>query len=61
MKGTEQLLTPVQKAEELIYNLGIENAKYLAQEMLIVLGDYRETDIESWKDVLEELEHATLE
>ena len=53
-------MTEVEKAEELIYNLGIEHAKYLAEEMLIVLGDYRETDIEDWKGVLAELELAKL-
>jgi len=48
-------MTPQEKAEELIYNLGIYNAIYLAEHTLIVLEDYVEVNnnINEWQEVLE--------
>lgn len=51
-------MTPQEKVEELIENLGVFNAIYLAEHMLIVLEDYEGIDeihneIQEWKEVLE--------
>ena len=54
-------MTPQEKVEELIENLGVFNAIYLAEHMLIVLEDYEGIDeihneIQEWKEVLKLLE-----
>lgn len=54
-------MTPQEKVEELIENLGVFNAIYLAEHMLIVLEDYEgideiHNDIQEWKEVLALLE-----
>lgn len=55
---TSEEMTPEEKVEELIENLGVPNALYLANEVLIVLGDYEEIEnnIHEWKKVVELLE-----
>ena len=51
------MLTYKEKADELIKNLGILYAIYLAKEVLIVIEDLNvPNEIKDWKDVLEELE-----
>lgn len=50
-------MTPQEKVEELIENLGVFNAIYLAEHMLIVLEDYAgiekiHDEIQEWKEVL---------
>ena len=50
-------MTPEEKVEELIFNLGIENAKYLIEEMLIVLNDFSINDIEEWLEVKQQIEN----
>ncbi len=54
-------MTPQEKVEELIENLGVLNAIYLAEHVLIVLEDYEEIDeihkeVQEWKEVLALLE-----
>ena len=51
-------MTPQEKVEELIENLGVFNAIYLAEHVLIVLEDYKEVDnnIHEWEEVLALLE-----
>jgi hypothetical protein len=51
-------MTTKEKVEELVTNLGIFNAIYLAEHVLIVLEDYEEVDnnIHEWEEVLELLE-----
>ena len=51
-------MTPQEKVEELIENLGVFNAIYLVEHVLIVLEDYKEVDnnIHEWKEVLALLE-----
>ena len=50
-------MTPKEKVEELIFNLGIENGKYLIEEMLIVLNDFSINDIEEWLEVKQQIEN----
>jgi hypothetical protein len=51
-------MTPEEKVEELIQNLGVFNALYLAEHVLIVLEDYEEVDnnIHEWDEVRKQLE-----
>jgi len=51
-------MTPKEKVEELVENLGVLNALYLAEEVLIVLEDYEEVEnnIHEWKEVVSLLE-----
>jgi hypothetical protein len=51
-------MTPQEKVDELVENLGVFNAIYLAEHVLIVLEDYAEVEnnINEWKEVLELLE-----
>jgi hypothetical protein len=51
-------MTPEEKVEELVENLGVFNALYLAEHMLIVLEDYEEVDnnIHEWDEVRKQLE-----
>lgn len=46
-------MTPKEKVEELVENLGVFNALYLAKEILIVLEDYEEVEnnIHEWTEV----------
>lgn len=55
-------MTPQEKVEELIYNLGIYNAIYLAEHVLIVLEDYEQVNnnIHEWQEVLELLKSRQL-
>jgi hypothetical protein len=47
-------MTPKEKSDELVEDLGVFNAIYLAEHVLIVLEDYKEVDnnIHEWKEVL---------
>jgi hypothetical protein len=51
-------MTPEEKVEELVQNLGVFNALYLAEHVLIVLEDYAEVDnnIHEWDEVRKQLE-----
>ena len=49
-------MTVKAKVKELIHNLGIENAKYLIDEVLIILNDYSTDDIKDWAKVKQEIE-----
>lgn len=51
-------MTPQEKVEELVEQLGIFNAIYLAEHVLIVLEDYESVNnnIQEWQEVLELLE-----
>jgi hypothetical protein len=51
-------MTPEEKVEELIQNLGVFNALYLAEHVLIVLEDYEEVNnnIHEWDEVRKQLE-----
>lgn len=51
-------MTPQEKVDELIENLGVSNALYLAGEVLIVLEDYEEVDnnISDWIEVINLIE-----
>lgn len=51
-------MTPQEKVEELVENLGVFNALYLAEHVLIVLEDYEEVDnnIHEWDEVRKQLE-----
>lgn len=54
-------MTSQEKAEELVENLGVFNAIYLTEHVLIILEDYDGIDkihdeIQEWKEVLELLE-----
>ena len=51
-------MTPQEKVEELIENLGVFNALYLAEHVLIVLEDYEEVEnnIHEWDEVRKLLE-----
>lgn len=51
-------MTPKEKSDELVEDLGVFNAIYLAQHVLIVLEDYKEVDnnIHEWEEVLSLLE-----
>jgi hypothetical protein len=51
-------MTPEEKVEELVQNLGVFNALYLAEHVLIVLEDYTEVDnnIHEWDEVRKQLE-----
>lgn len=51
-------MTPEEKVEELVENLGVFNALYLAGEVLIVLEDYEEVEnnISEWDEVKKLLE-----
>ena len=51
-------MTPEEKVEELIQNLGVFNALYLAEHVLIVLEDYEEVNnnIHEWDEVKKQLE-----
>jgi hypothetical protein len=51
-------MTPEEKVEELVENLGVFNALYLAEHVLIVLEDYEEVDnnISEWDEVRKLLE-----
>ena len=46
-------MTPQEKVEELVENLGVFNALYLAEEVLIVLEDYEpvQNNIDQWTEV----------
>ena len=46
-------MTPQEKVEELVENLGVFNALYLAEQVLIVLEDYEpvENNIDEWTEV----------
>ena len=46
-------MTPQEKVEELVENLGVFNALYLAGEVLIVLEDYEPVgnNIDEWTEV----------
>ena len=46
-------MTPQEKVEELVENLGVFNALYLAGEVLIVLEDYEpvKNNIDEWTEV----------
>jgi hypothetical protein len=46
-------MTPQEKVEELVENLGVYNGLYLAEEVLIVLEDYEpfENNINEWEEV----------
>lgn len=46
-------MTPQEKVEELVENLGVYNGLYLAEEVLIVLEDYEpfEKNINEWEEV----------
>jgi hypothetical protein len=51
-------MTPEEKVEELVENLGVFNALYLAEHVLIVLEDYEEVNnnIHEWNEVRKQLE-----
>ena len=54
-------MTPQEKVEELIENLGVPAAIYLVEHVLIILEDYDiilliHDEIQEWKEVLELLE-----
>lgn len=51
-------MTPQEKVDELVENLGVFNALYLAEHVLIVLEDYEEVEnnIHEWKEVVDLLE-----
>ena len=51
-------MTPEEKVEELVENLGVFNALYLAEHVLIVLEDYEEVEnnIHEWDEVRKQLE-----
>lgn len=51
-------MTPQEKVEELVENLGVFNALYLAEHVLIVLEDYEEVEnnISEWDEVRKLLE-----
>jgi hypothetical protein len=51
-------MTPEEKVEELVENLGVFGALYLAEHMLIVLEDYEEVEnnIHEWDEVRKQLE-----
>jgi len=51
-------MTPQEKVEELVENLGVFNALYLAEHVLIVLEDYEEVNnnIHEWDEVRKQLE-----
>jgi len=51
-------MTPQEKVEELVEQLGISNALYLAEHVLIVLEDYEEVNnnIHEWDEVKKQLE-----
>lgn len=51
-------MTPEEKVEELVENLGVFNALYLAEHVLIVLEDYEEVNnnIHEWDEVRKQLE-----
>jgi len=51
-------MTPQEKVEELVENLGVFNALYLAEHVLIVLEDYEEVEnnIHEWDEVRKLLE-----
>jgi len=46
-------MTPQEKVEELVENLGVYNGLYLAEEVLIVLEDYEpfENNTHEWTEV----------
>ena len=44
-------MTTKEKVEELIFELGIENSKYLINEILIVLNDYSKNDVKDWEEI----------
>ena len=49
-------MTPKEKAEELVEQLGVLNAIYLVDSILIVIEDYNNLeDINDWKNVRDEL------
>lgn len=51
-------MTPKEKSEELVYQLGVLNAIYLVDSILIVLEDYEAVayvEIKEWKQVRDEL------
>jgi hypothetical protein len=51
-------MTTQEKVEELVENLGVFGALYLAEHMLIVLEDYEEVEnnIYEWDEVRKQLE-----
>jgi hypothetical protein len=51
-------MTIEEKVEELVENLGVFNALYLAEHVLIVLEDYEEVNnnIHEWDEVKKQLE-----
>lgn len=49
-------MTPKEKSEELVEQLGVLNAIYLVDSILIVIEDYNNPeDINDWKNVRDEL------
>lgn len=49
-------MTPKEKSEELVEHLGVLNAIYLVDSVLIVIEDYNNLeDINDWKQVRNEL------
>lgn len=49
-------MTPKEKSEELVEQLGVLNAIYLVDSILIVIEDYNNlNDINEWKQVRDEL------
>ena len=49
-------MTPKEKSEELVEQLGVLNAIYLVDSILIVIEDYNNLeDINDWKQVRNEL------
>lgn len=49
-------MTPKEKSEELVEQLGVLNAIYLVESILIVIEDYNNVeDIDNWKNVKNEL------
>ena len=51
-------MTIEEKVEDLVENLGVFNALYLAEHVLIVLEDYEEVNnnIHEWDEVKKQLE-----
>jgi hypothetical protein len=51
-------MTPQEKVEELVESLGVFNALYLAEHVLIVLEDYTEVEnnISEWDEIKKLLE-----
>ena len=51
-----ETMTPQEKADELIFNLGIDHAWYTAQEVYNHVIDYKElnsNDVHEWQEVID--------